>query len=95
MNDATRRHIRNLVLAWTAAAALIGTLGYWYYRPDAVPAQVRGWLPGIPDVPTATLYKWRDQRGRWHYSDEPPQDRPYQEVRTRSDVNVVSGQRSE
>jgi hypothetical protein len=39
---------------------------------------------------SVTLYKWRDKQGVWQYTqDAPPAGVPYEEVRSRSDVNVL------
>lgn len=35
------------------------------------------------------IYAWKDDQGRWHYTDTPPSDRPYQTRQYREDVNVV------
>jgi hypothetical protein len=39
---------------------------------------------------SATLYKWRDKQGGWHYTqDPPPEGTSYEKVEARSDVNVL------
>lgn len=68
--------------------ALGGALFYGYTRPQAVPPWARGWLPDPPGQ-TRLLYRWRDVQGRVQITDQPPKDRPYEEVRYRADANVV------
>ena len=60
-----------------------------------------GWLPvdrqsattvrNAPHVPMEgkPIFAWRDDEGRWNYSDVPPADRPYETRQYRDDVNVV------
>jgi hypothetical protein len=39
---------------------------------------------------SATLYKWQDKQGVWQYTQaRPPEGVPYEEVKARSDVNVL------
>ncbi|MBL8246477.1 MAG: DUF4124 domain-containing protein [Rhodanobacteraceae bacterium] len=35
------------------------------------------------------LYKWRDDRGNWQVSDQPPAEGPYETVRVDPDTNVL------
>ncbi len=79
------------VLPWVVLlvlGALGGALFYGYTTPQAVPAWARGWLPNPPGH-TRLLYRWRDAQGRTQITDQPPKDRPYEEVRYRADANVV------
>ncbi len=75
--------------------ALVGTGAYWFYRPEAAPGIVRGFLidtsllPEAAKVPATTLYKWQDKQGRWHVGDTPPEGLPYETVEYRHDVNVL------
>jgi len=72
--------------------AIFGALGgLWYYaqtRPQILPVWARGWLPGLADQ-TRPLYRWRDGQGRLQITDQPPKDRPHDEVRYRPDTNVI------
>ncbi|MDS4031169.1 MAG: DUF4124 domain-containing protein [Candidatus Contendobacter sp.] len=79
--------------AWPWVVLLVlgavgGALFYGYTRPQAVPAWARGWLPDPPGQ-TRPLYRWRDAQGRVQITDQPPKDRPYEEVRYRADANVM------
>ena len=39
---------------------------------------------------SVTLYKWQNKQGVWQYTQQrPPAGIPYEEVETRSDVNVL------
>ena len=50
-------------------------------------------LDGSPiELPATTteVYKWRDDRGHWHITDEPPEaDIPFEVMKYRSDDNVL------
>lgn len=65
-----------------------GVLLYWYTTPQETPSWIRDWLPGMPEY-TGPLYRWRDDQGREHVTDKPPKGRPYEEVRYRTDTNVL------
>ena len=40
---------------------------------------------------TATVYKWKDDKGEWHFSNTPPPEGVASEVKTyRTDINVVA-----
>lgn len=54
----------------------------WQETPDKQTAVV---APGA----TKPIYAWRDDEGRWNYTDVPPADRPYETRQYREDVNVV------
>lgn len=76
-----------LVLAWLFRSSWIAWL----------PADWRPALAGM-DAPTrqsadpARIYAWQDDHGRWNYTDQPPQGRPYEVRQYREDVNVVPAQ---
>lgn len=71
-----------LLLAIAAAAA------WWYFAPRTLPGFVQGALPESPRANPA-LYKWRDDKGRVHVTDVPPQGRPYQVLRYDPKTNVL------
>lgn len=50
-----------------------------------------------PETSTeTTVYKWRDQKGEWHFSNQPPPEGVASSVTTyRSDINVVSAPKTE
>ena len=35
------------------------------------------------------LYKWQDERGQWHITDQAPKGRPYEKVVVNPDTNVL------
>lgn len=69
--------------------------------PEALVESVRIHTDGAPaqapssSVDTSTapegpkIYAWKDDQGRWNYTDTPPTDRPYETRQYRQDVNVV------
>jgi hypothetical protein len=71
-----------LLLLIGAAAA------WWYFAPETLPDAVKPRLPRAID-PNPPLYKWKDAHGQWHITDQPPPDRPYEEVRIDPRTNVV------
>ena len=82
------------MLPWVALlilGALGGALFYGYTTPQAVPSWARGWAPNQQPGHTKALYRWRDDQGRMQITDQPPKDRPYEEVRYRADANVMPG----
>jgi hypothetical protein len=69
--------------------AIVAALVLWW-SPD-LRKDVNGLLrdTGL-ESSAVTLYKWQDQQGGWHYTqDPPPEGTPYEEVEARSDVNVL------
>lgn len=89
------------VLAWAVAAglALGAVLGWWSLqreRSAADPAVGSGTeapaeAPADAETrPGPPLYRWRDEAGTLHITDQPPADRPYEVVKLRDDQNVVS-----
>ncbi|NJM11443.1 MAG: DUF4124 domain-containing protein [Synechococcaceae cyanobacterium SM1_2_3] len=77
-----------MLIAIIVFAVLGGLLFYVYAKPQVVPAWAREWLPGLPKY-TLPLYRWRDEQGRVQITDQPPQNRPFEEVQYRADANVV------
>ncbi|GMU43094.1 MAG: DUF4124 domain-containing protein [Xanthomonadales bacterium] len=79
--------VATLLLLLAAAA-----LAWWYFWPQALPA---GWREVLPvaessEAHNPTLYKWKDARGRWQVSDQPPPAGvPYEKVRIHPDTNVL------
>jgi len=67
---------------------LVGLAGYWYYQPQAAPGWVRGQLFKAAHT-TVPLYRWQDERGQWHITDNPPPGRHYETVTYRRDANVM------
>lgn len=88
------------LLAWAIAAGLVlgAGLGWWSMQRDRTTTAA----PGItapastapaadaPAAPGPTLYRWRDDAGTLHITDQPPEGRPYEVVNLRDDQNVVS-----
>ncbi len=73
----------------TAGAAVAAGWGWWRFAPDTLPEIARPYLPASPEA-NPPLYRWRDDQGRVHVTDRPPQDdRPYETLRYDPDTNVV------
>jgi hypothetical protein len=82
-----------LLIAAIAAAILYGLNPYG--------GQTSLSLPKLPDVPSlsddekkapsvTTVYKWQDENGEWHFSNQPPPEGVARKVITyRSDANVI------
>lgn len=69
-----------VILVLMAAAAL-----YLWLNPQQLTA-IRS---AVPDT-EQTMYRWKDDRGQWVVSDEPPDDdRPFEEVRYDRNANVM------
>ena len=62
--------------------------GWWYLAPDTLPDAIRRQLP-VSARANPVLYKWKDDKGRWHATDTPPSDRPYQTLTFDPRTNVV------
>lgn len=66
-----------------------GAAYLWYFDRD----RAHRWLekaPGLPGFSVTTAYKWRDAKGNWQITDNPPAEGiPYETIRVRSDVNIV------
>jgi hypothetical protein len=85
------------LLVWAIVAGLVlgAGIGWWSLQRERT-----GGLPGAAapaaSAPAAgapaaspTLYRWRDDAGTLHITDQPPEGRPYEVVRIRDDQNVV------
>lgn len=78
-----------VLLLLLSAALLYATRQYW------LPLLPAAWLDPSPAAQAdgapaaATVYAWQDDAGQWHYSDQPPTDRPFEVRQYRSDMNVV------
>lgn len=72
------------------AVVLLGAAGWawWRYAPDTLPGFVADRVVRSPEA-NPPLYKWRDAQGQWHITDQPPTDRPFEEVRVDPRLNVV------
>ena len=77
---------RALLLLALIAAAL---WAWWTYAPESVPEVVREHLPVAAPTAGPTLYKWKDDQGRWNVTDQPPAGRSYETVRVDPDTNVL------
>jgi len=56
------------LLLWLIVIAL-GAAVVLYFNPGLVD-RLRGLVPGQDSA--TTVYKWRDEQGVWHVTDEPP-----------------------
>ncbi|MGE4071294.1 MAG: DUF4124 domain-containing protein [Lysobacterales bacterium] len=74
-----------LLLLGAAAAA------WWLLAPQTIPESVRERLPEQvqPAATNPTLYKWKDDQGRWNITDQPPKDRKYEAITVDPDTNVL------
>lgn len=81
---------RGRALAWLLALLLVvgGLLAWWWLNPASAPYWAKERLPWL-FVTETTLYRWQDENGHWHVTDQPPADRPYEVVEYRSDANVL------
>ncbi|HVF33918.1 MAG TPA: DUF4124 domain-containing protein [Candidatus Saccharimonadia bacterium] len=82
---------RVLVAAALLAAA---AFAWWRLAPEALPEFAQRAIPRSP-VANPPLYKWRDAQGRWHVTDAPPADRPYETIVVDPGTNVVPAYGSE
>lgn len=61
--------------------------------PETVPPALAPLLevPGPVAAPASdpVLYKWRDDKGQWNITDQPPADRPYEAVKVDPNTNVL------
>lgn len=76
---------------WPALLVLIlagAGWAWWYVAPDTLPDAVRRQLPQSARA-NPVLYKWKDEKGRWHVTDTPPADRPYEKLHYDPRTNVV------
>ncbi|HXH03024.1 MAG TPA: DUF4124 domain-containing protein [Candidatus Competibacteraceae bacterium] len=82
------------LVALVILLALAGLAAYWYLTPDQAPAALRQMLrqTPLPQPGSTTVYRWRDEQGRWQISDRPPQGRLYEVLTYRHDANVVPAQ---
>ena len=78
----------SLVLVLIAAVA-----AWWYFAPASMPSWLARSVPASPKL-GPPLYKWRDDKGRLHVTDQPPADRAYETVRFDPNTNVVPSESS-
>jgi len=51
--------------------SLVSLAAYFYLHPELLPEWAARTQIG-QDLQTTTIYKWQDDAGRWHVSDQPP-----------------------
>jgi hypothetical protein len=74
--------------------ALLAAYAYFYHR-ETLLGLADGHLPSTPRS-QASLYKWQDSAGAWHYTDAPPPAGTSSErVEVRGDVNVMPALKEE
>lgn len=77
-----------VVLVLVILAVAVGAYFYMFER-----ASLERVLDGTPlELPASTteVYKWRDDRGRWHITDEPPAAGiAFEKMRYRSNDNIL------
>ncbi|TLY51021.1 MAG: DUF4124 domain-containing protein [Gammaproteobacteria bacterium] len=81
-------HMRGRALPWILVALAIAASAWWYLAPQTIPAALRGALPTSPQA-IPEVYKWKDDKGRVHFTSTPPTDRPYETLRYDPKMNVV------
>lgn len=84
------RFVDDLMKILLVVVLLTGVAGaYIYLHPE----ETRSWREGTPLAPKPTktrLYKWQDNQGHWHITDQPPPAQgSYQTLEYRSDVNIL------
>ena len=85
--------MRTVLAALLLLAVAAGAV--WLFAPQWIPAEWRGPLHRDPrDDPRSpryapVVYRWRDAAGVLQLTDQPPKDRPFEEVRVNPDTNVV------
>lgn len=95
--DANRQTGRVVLWLLGTIAGVAAIAGYWYLDTrgylDQVPLPdfVKNYLPSEATT-SKPLYRWRDDQGQVHVSDQPPQGRPYEAVVYNKDTNVIPSQ---
>ncbi len=85
---------RHIVIGVVAALAIGGGYAWYIAQPDArAPAEsaaaISSTAPSANTGPVPVLYKWRDDRGVWNYTDTAPSDRPFETIIGTPNVNSV------
>jgi len=79
-------------IGWTLAllAFVVAALAtYFYLHPEALPQWATRTSLG-QSLQTTTVYRWQDESGQWHVSDQPPPaGTEYREEEYHRDVNVL------
>ena len=79
------------VLLALCAIAAAGA-GYLYVLDPQLGRQLLGGTALEPAATVTTAYKWRDAKGNWQLTQEPPPEgTPYEVLETRSGDNIVPG----
>jgi Domain of unknown function (DUF4124) len=80
----------NLILGMLAAIGF-GAGAAWWTREPAQPARARTAesTPAAESNKPSVVYKWQDDSGVWNFTDQPPANRPYEEVRGTPNVTSV------
>jgi hypothetical protein len=81
---------RRSALWWLPLLGL-AAWAWWYFAPGSLPDFVRDRLPLAESSPAhnPALYKWKDARGNWQYTDQPPAEGSYETIRVDPDTNVL------
>jgi hypothetical protein len=82
---------RRWLVALAVALVLLGSVGgYVYVFQPHLLQRALGHQPFLLPSTTTHAYKWQDEDGAWHITDEPPTEGiPYEKLTVRSDTNVV------
>jgi len=80
--------MKRSVIGVAILTVLLAAYVYFFHR-ETLEGLIEEHLPSAPRS-QASLYKWQDEAGAWHYTDTPPPAGvSYRRVEVRSDVNVV------
>ena len=80
---------------WLLVLFLIGALVWLYLHPNTWRHIETMSIPGLTQE-KEMLYRWRDNTGLTHYTDEPPADGiDYQVVQFDPDANIVPSTKTE
>ena len=71
-----------------AVVLIAAGYAWWAFAPDTMPDAVRAQLPQSARA-NPPLYKWKDEKGRWHVTDKPPADRPFEKLQYDPRTNAV------
>jgi hypothetical protein len=79
--------MRVVVVFILVAVIVLG--GYFYLNPGNAPSWLSGLFGQTPPQVT-TVYKWRDAKGNWQITDQPPTDGiPFDTLDYHRNENVV------
>ena len=85
----TGSNTRRILWLFALLVSLVSMMAYFYLYPESLPK----WAAKTPigqQLQTTTVYKWQDESGRWHVSDQPPPaGTKYQVEDYGRDINIL------